>query len=157
MLLDQINADLKAAMIARDETRKTTLQGLKSSIKYVEIDKKEILDDPAIMQVLQKEAKKRKESIVLYEQGGNTESAAKEQAELAIIEAYLPEMASEADIAKAVDLAIAETGASSMADMGAVMGKVKASLGDNVDGATVARLVKERLSWKISYQTAGDS
>ena len=144
-MLDKINADLKAAMIARDELKKLTLQGLKATLKYAEIDHKMEMNDENITKVLQKEAKKRKESIALYIQGGNQESADKEQEELELIEGYLPEMASEQDVIKAVEAAITETGASSIKDMGAVMGKVKAQFGGNVDGGMVAKLVKAKL------------
>lgn len=144
-LLETINADLKAAMIARDADTKTTLQGLKAAIRYVEIDGKTELDDAGIQKLLMKEAKKRKESAELFRKGGNEESAAKEDAELALIEAYLPEAASEEDVVAAVAEAIQATGASSMQDMGKVMGMVKGKLGDTVDGSLVAKIVKEKL------------
>lgn len=146
MLLDQINADLKAAMIARDETKKTTLQGLKATIKYAEIDNSMEINDANIEKILQKEAKKRKESAELFRTGGNEASAAKEEEELAMIQAYLPEAASEEDVAAAVIQAIADTGATSMQDMGKVMAAVKTQLGESVDGGLVARLVKENLA-----------
>ena len=145
MLIDQITDDLKQAMIARDELKKTTLQGIKATLKYAEIDGAE-MDDAGVSKVLMKEAKKRKESIELYEKGGNQESADKEKAELEIIEAYLPEQASEEEVAAAVDKAIAATGATSMQDMGKVIGMVKGELGDGVDGSVVAKLVKEKLA-----------
>ncbi len=144
-LIDDLNADLKAAMIARDELKKVTLQGLKAMVKYAEIDSGIAPDDEGVTKVLQKEAKKRKESIELYEKGGNQESADKEKAELEIIEGYLPEMASEEDVVRAVEAAVAETGASSMQDMGAVVGKVKGKFGGNADGAMIAKIVKEKL------------
>jgi uncharacterized protein YqeY len=142
---DQIQADLKAAMIARDELKKTTLQGIKATLKYAEIEGGSELDDAAVVKVLQKEAKKRKESAALFEQGGNQESADKEKAELEIIEAYLPEMASEEAVTAAVEKAMADTGASSMQDMGKVIGAVKGALGETADGAVVAKIVKEKL------------
>ena len=143
---DELQADLKAAMIARDELKKTTLSGLKSAIKYAEIDAGHEFNDDEIIKLLMKEAKKRRESIELYKQGGNQESADKEAAELEIIEGYLPDAPSEEEVAKAVEAAIASTGASSMQDMGKVMGAVKGQLGDTVDGGLVAKLVKEKLA-----------
>ncbi len=145
MLLDQINADLKSAMIARDELSKMTLQGLKASLKYAEIDNKVEMTDENIQKILQKEVKKRKESAELFRKGGNEESAAKEDKELALIEAYLPEPPSEEDVTAAVKEAITATGATGMQDMGKVMGAVKSKLGDSVDGSLVARFVKEQL------------
>lgn len=145
MILDQIQADLKSAMIARDELKKVTLQGLKATLKYAEIEHGEALDDVAVEKVLQKEAKKRKEAAGLFRKGGNEESASKEEAELTIIESYLPEQASESEVEAAVEKAITDIGASSMQDMGKVMGVVKAELGNSVDGSLVARFMKEKL------------
>lgn len=143
---DRINADLKQAMLARDDLAKTTLQGLKSAVKYAEIDAGHEFDDDEITKLLMKEAKKRKESIELYKKGGNDEAAEKEASELAIIEGYLPEAPDEEAVIAAVAKAIESTGASSMADMGKVIGAVKAELGDGVDGGLVARTAKEKLS-----------
>jgi uncharacterized protein YqeY len=145
-MLEKIQADLKAAMIARDEQKKLVLSGLKSAIRMAEIDSKQTLDDAAALKVLQKEAKKRKESIKLYEEAGDADRAAAEKAELAIIEAYLPAQATEADITAAVEAAITETAASSMQDMGKVMGIVTAKFGGTADGATVAKIVREKLA-----------
>ncbi|MDX1766128.1 MAG: GatB/YqeY domain-containing protein [Candidatus Saccharimonadales bacterium] len=145
-MLDKINADLKQAMLDRDELAKTTLQGLKSAIKYAEIDAGHEFDDIEISKLLLKEAKKRKEAIDLYEQGGNQESADKEAKELKIIEGYLPDQPSEEAVAEAVEKAIDDTGASGMKDMGKVMGAVKGQLGDSVDGSLIAKYAREKLS-----------
>ena len=145
-MLDQIQADLKAAMIARDEQKKLVLSGLKSAIRMAEIDGKQTLDDEGAIKVIQKEAKKRKESIKLYAEAGDTDRATAEKEELAIIEVYLPAQATEADITAAVEAAITETAANSMQDMGKVMGLVTAKFGGTADGAIVAKIVKEKLA-----------
>lgn len=144
-MLDRINADLKQAMLARDERRKVTLSGLKAAIRYAEIDGGKELDKEESFKILKKEAKKRRESMAMYEKAGDDERFAKEQAELEIIESYLPEEASEADVMSVVEAAINEVGASSMQDMGKVMGLAKSRL-DNADGALIAKVVKEKLS-----------
>ena len=147
-LKDQIQADLKAAMLARDTVRTQTLQGLKAAILNEEVAKKvreEGLDDAAIEQLIAREAKKRDEAAGLFEQGGNQESADKERAEKEILSVYLPEQLSEEDIRNLVNEAIAAVAASGPQDMGRVIGAVKAKAGNTADGATVARLVKEQL------------
>lgn len=148
MLKERIQADLKAAMLARDTLRTQTLQGLKAVILNEEVAKKareEGLDDAAIEQLIAREAKKRDEAAALFEQGGNQESADKERAEKEILSAYLPEQLSEDDIKKLVDETIAELNPAGLQDMGKVIGAVKARAGNAADGATVARLVKEKL------------
>ncbi len=147
-LKDKIQADLKEAMLARDALRTQTLQGLKAVILNEEVAKKvreEGLDDTAIEQLVAREAKKRDEAAGLFEQGGNQESADKERAEKEILSAYLPEQLSEEDIAKLVDEVVAEINPAGPQDMGKVIGGVKARAGNTADGATVARLVKEKL------------
>lgn len=145
-MLQKIEADLKTAMLAREQDTVTTLRGLKSAIRNVEIDSRKDLNEEESIAVLQKEAKKRREAIAMYEQANDSERADNEKRELAIIEQYLPEMADTATITTAVDDAITQTGATSMQDMGAVMGQVKQKLAGTADGAEVARIVKERLS-----------
>ena len=147
-LKDRIQADLKSAMIARDELKTQTLQGLKSAILYEEVAKKvreEGLDEAAIEQVIAREAKKRDEAAVLFEQGGNQASADKERAEKEVLSVYLPEQMSEADILSVVTAMVAELKPEGPKDMGRVIGAVKAKLGNAADGAVVAKLVKESL------------
>lgn len=146
---DQIERDLKAALLAGDKDKAETLRGLKSAILNEAIAlgvKDKGLDDEQIQKVIAREAKKRAEAIELYEKAGEKDRAEKEKAEKASLETYLPEQASEGDIAKAVDEEIAKFDSPSIADMGKVIGAVKAKLGPGADGATIARLVKERLS-----------
>lgn len=146
MLLDKLNQDLKEAMIAKDSLKKETIQGIKSVIGYAKVDKKADLTDDEIIKLIQKEQKKRYEAEELFRKGGNTESADKEKAEATILAEYLPEMMSEEEITKEVEAAIATTGASSMQDMGKVIGMVTGKLGAGADGSVVARIAKEKLS-----------
>lgn len=149
MLEERIEQDLKTALLARDAQRATTLRGLKSVLLNVKIEtgKRDTgLDDEEVLAVLSKEAKKRQESADMYVQGGDQSRADAELAEKAIIENYLPEQLSEADIAKLVEEAIAETGAQGSAGMGQVIGAVRAKAGTAADGAIIARIAKEKLS-----------
>jgi uncharacterized protein YqeY len=147
-LKQQIDQDLKTAMLAGDKVLTTTLRGLKSAILNQEIaenKRDEGLPEETVLQLLTKESKKRQESADLYTQGGNAEKAEAELAEKKVIEKYLPEQASEEEIAAAVDKAIAETSAAGPQAMGQVIGKVKQQLGAAADGSVVARIAKERL------------
>ncbi len=147
-LKERIEADLKTAMLARDSFLVETLRGLKSVILLQEVaegKRDEGLDDTVVEGLLAKEAKKRDESAVLFEQGGNQASADKERQEKEVIAQYLPKQLSEDDIRALVQQAIADTGAASMQDMGKVIGAVKAKAGNSADGSLVAKIVKEIL------------
>lgn len=147
-LKTRIDADLKTAMLSGDKTLTTTLRGLKGALLNAEIEvgkRQEGLADSEATAVLRKEAKKRKESAELFHRGGNQVKADAELAELEVIEKYLPEMMSDEAVAKAVHAAIEQTGASSLQDMGKVVGLVKNQLGDKADGSVIARLTKEKL------------
>lgn len=149
-LRQQLDDDVKAAMLASDALRVETLRGLKSVVSYADIATKSRddggIDDEQIITLFAKEAKKRQESADLYIQGGSPERADKELAEKAIIETYLPTQLSEAEITAVIDTIIAEQQAEGMQAMGKVIGAVKTQLGNSADGSLVARLVKERLS-----------
>lgn len=145
----QIDADLKTAMLARDEFVTTTLRGLKAAILNEEVAKGERetgLGDEAIEQLVAREAKKRDEAARLFEQGGNQASADKERAEKELLGKYLPEQLSEDEVAQLVDDVISEVKPEGMKDMGRVIGAVKAKAGNTADGALVAKLVKEKLA-----------
>lgn len=147
-LIDTINADLKTAMLARDEFTTTTLRGLKAAILNEEVAKgvrDSGLDDASIEQLIARESKKRDEAAQLFEQGGNQESADKERREKKLLSKYLPEQLSEAEIQKLIDEAIAEIKPEGPKDMGRVIGAVKQQAGNAADGGTVARLVKASL------------
>jgi uncharacterized protein YqeY len=144
--LDRINEDFKAAMKSKDSERLSTLRMVKTGLKNREIDKMEALTDEEAIRVLQSLVKQRRDSIEQYQQAGRIELAEKEAAEIRIIEEYLPAALDEAAIARVVEETIAETGASSMKDMGAVMKAVMAKLaGQTVDGKAVNLIVKSKL------------
>jgi uncharacterized protein YqeY len=149
MIRQKLDDDVKAAMIAGDKLRVETLRGLKTVILYADVATKTRdtggVDDEAILALFAKEAKKRQESADLYVKGGSQERADKELAEKAMIEAYLPQQLSEAELGKLVDDAIAVTGATEVKDMGKVIGVVKSKAGNTADGAAIAKVVAERL------------
>lgn len=149
MLKQKLQEDIKAAMLSRDTLRLETLRGLKSAILYAEVaaGKREAgLPDSEIEVIFAKEAKKRQESADLYVQGGAADKADKELSEKAIIEEYLPEQLSEAELTVAVEKVIAELQATSLQAMGQVVGAVKAAVGTSADGALIAKIVKEKLA-----------
>lgn len=145
---DQINADLKAALLQGDKVLATTLRGLKSAILYVEVaqnKRDQGLSDGEVVDVLRKEAKKRKESVELFARGGNQEKADAEQAELAVTEKYLPRQLSDSQLAALVDRAISEVEQPSLQMMGKIIGRVKELSEGNADGGRISTIVKERL------------
>lgn len=147
MLQDKIDADLKAALLARDELRTSTLRFLKAAIQNAAIDKRAAkLEDADVCKVIQKQVKQRQESIQSYEKGNRPDLAAREKSELAILESYLPKGLSDAELAGIVTLAIQKTGATSKAQMGAVMKEVMAHVGGRADGKKVSDLVSQKLS-----------
>jgi uncharacterized protein YqeY len=144
-----IESDLKTAMLAGDKTLVTTLRGLKSAILNVEVEKglrEAGLPDEEIVSLLQKEAKKRQESADFYVQGGSQDRAAAELAEKLVIEKYLPAQLSEEELRTLVDEVVNGMGSVTTQQMGQVIGAVKAKAGAAGDGATIARLVKEKVS-----------
>lgn len=149
MLEERLEQDLKAALLAGDAQRVSVLRGLKSVLlneKVAKGKRESGLTDDEVLPILSKEAKKRQESADLYKQGNDETRAAAELGEKKIIEEYLPEQLGEDEIAKLVDEAIEQTGASEQKDMGKVIGAVRAKAGAAADGAVIARLVKEKLS-----------
>ena len=146
-LREQIIADLTAAMKAKDAARTSTLRMLKAAIVNRQIEKGGELDEEELMKLLRSQAKQRRDSVEQFEKGGRQDLADKELAEIAVIEAYLPQAASQEQIDKAVAAAIAETGATSMKEMGAVMKAVMPRLaGKNADGRAVSQTVKKKLT-----------
>ena len=143
----QIVSDLTASMKAQDAARTSTLRMVKAGIMNREIEKGGELNDEEMVKLLRSMVKQRRDSIEQYEKGGRTDLAGKEQAEIDVIDAYLPQAASQDEIDKAVAEAIAETGATSMKDMGKVMKAAQARLvGKNADGRAVSDAVKAKLS-----------
>ena len=145
-LKEQITAHLTEAMKAKDALRTSTLRMVKAAVKNREIEKGEDLSDDEMMKVLRSLVKQRRDSVEQYEKAGRQELAAKETSEIKIIEAYLPQAAASGEIEQAVVLAIEETGATSMREMGAVMKAAQVRLaGRNADGRTVSEMVKTKL------------
>jgi uncharacterized protein YqeY len=146
-LTERIQKDLVDSMRAKDELRLSVLRGIKAAIKHKEVEKIRTLDDAESIQILQTLVKQRKESIEQFTKGNRRELAEKETKELAILESYLPAGASAAEMNAAIDKAIAETGANSMKQMGAVVKAAKAALeGKSVDGKALSDLVRDHLS-----------
>lgn len=148
-LKQRIEQDLKAALLAGDQTKVLTLRGIKSVILNEEVAKglrSEGLSDQDITQLLVKESKKRQESADLYRQGHNEERATQELSEKAIVDGYLPKQLSETELGQIIDELIQAGGATGPQALGQVIGQVKQKVGASADGATIARLVKERLS-----------
>lgn len=150
MIRDDIKAATITAMKAGEKDRTAALRQISAKIKDRDIEErtsgKEIPDDELVTSVLQKMAKQRRESIEMYESGGRQELADKEKAELAVIEEFLPQIMSKEETKAAIEAIKAETGASSMADMGKVMGALKAKHGAVLDGKLASGLVKAALS-----------
>jgi uncharacterized protein len=146
-LAEKIQQDLTDAMRAKDELRLSVLRGIKSAITYKETEKIRALDDNESIQLLQTLVKQRKESIEQFTKGNRKDLAEKETKELAIIESYLPAGASEVEMDAAITKAIAETNATSIKQMGAVVKAAKAALeGKTVDGKALSDRVRVRLS-----------
>ena len=145
----QFDNDIKAALLSGDRFTASVLRDFKAAILNEEVAQKkrdEGLADSEIEKILIREVKKRAESAAIYDGADRSELAQAERAESKVLEAYLPEQVSEADIKAAVDEAIVATGATSPAMMGQVIGAVKSQLGNSADGGTIARLVKEALA-----------
>ena len=145
-LKEKIISDLTEAMKAKDAAKLSTLRMVKANLMNRQIEKGAELTDDEVAKALQSLVKQRRDSIEQYEKAGRTELAEKEAAEIAHIEIYLPQAATEDEIAAAVDAAIASTGASSMKDMGTVMKATMANLaGKSADGKQVSETVKSKL------------
>ena len=141
----KISEDLKAAMKAGDKQRVGTLRLINAAIQSAEIEAKKPIDDAAVLAVMTKMVKQRRDSIEQYTNGGRPDLAAVEQAEIAIIEAYLPKQMDDSAVAAAVAAAIAETGAASVNDMGKVMGVLKAKYAGQMDFQKASAAVKGAL------------
>ena len=145
-LKERITSDMTAAMKSKDASRLSTLRMVKAAVQNREIEKGGELTEEELTKVLQSLVKQRRDSVEQYEKAGRAELAEKERAEIAVIEEYLPRAASREEIERAVEEAVAETGASSLKEMGAVMKAALARLaGRNADGRTVSEVVKAKL------------
>jgi len=148
-LQERVDADLKEAMRAKDATKLAVLRMLKSALKYAAIAKSGAeaeLSDAEAVQVIRKQAKQRQDSIESFAKGGRAELADKEKEELAILNTYLPQAMSADELAKIVRETITEIGATSKAQMGAVMKALQAKIGGRADGKTLSAEVQKQLS-----------
>lgn len=144
----QIERDIKDALLSGDKTRAEVLRNLKSAILNEAISKnlqRDDIEDSVIQQVLSRESKKRQEAADLYKNAGETERMEKELSEKGIIDTYLPEQMSEEEIREVITEEIAKLSQPTMKEMGQIIGAVKAKTGGQADGALIARLVKEKL------------
>jgi uncharacterized protein len=145
-LRERIVSDITAAMKAKDAERLSALRMVKAAVMTREKEHNTELTDAEVTKVLQSLVKQRRDAAEQYEQAGRGELAAKERAEIVVIEEYLPQAATREEIERAVDEAVSETGATSMREMGAVMKAAQARLaGRNADGRTVSEIVKAKL------------
>ncbi len=145
-LREQLNEDIKAAMKVREQERLNALRLMLSAVKQREVDERITLDDAGVIAVVEKMIKQRKDSIAQYEKAARQDLADKEKFEIGVIEAYLPQQLSAAEIEAIVADAIAATGATSPADMGKVMGVVKPKVAGKADMGKISGLVKAKLA-----------
>jgi uncharacterized protein YqeY len=144
-LKERITEDMKTAMRSGEKDRLAVIRMLQAAIKQREVDERITLDDAQVTAVLEKMIKQRKESIVAFQQGARPELVAKENAEIAVLQPYLPAQLSDADLDALIAEAIASTGAASIKDMGKVMGAVKAKAAGKADMGAVGARIKARL------------
>ena len=146
-LLDRLQKDMVDAMKAKDEARLSAVRMVKSALMKHKVDSMKELDENAELQVLNTIVKQRRESVDMFRKGGREELAAKEEAELKIVESYMPAAPSQEEVAAAIEAAIAETGVTSQKQMGVVMKAVQAKLaGKRVDGKALSDRVRSRLA-----------
>jgi len=149
-IIDRLNEDLKAAMRAKDKVRLRTLRSLRSALKNKEIDQRQegaetVLSEQDQLAVLRKQANQRKDSIEQYEEAGREDLVQKEREELAVLEEYMPEQMSDDELRDRLQAIIDDVGASSMGDMGPVMGRAMSELRGRVDGSRVQEMVQQLL------------
>lgn len=145
-LKDQITDDMKAAMRAKDSERLGTIRLLTAAMKQKEVDERIVLDDAAVVAIVDKLIKQRKDSITAFEGAGRQDLADKEKAEITVLQAYLPARMSEAEVLEAVKAIVAELGAKGPGDMGKVMGVVKTRLAGKAEMGQVSSAVKAALA-----------
>lgn len=144
-LQERVQADLGDAMRARDEVRKSSLRMLIAAIKNAAIEARKDLDDAAVLAIVQKQVKQRRESVVEFRKGNREDLVAVEEAEIEVLSAYLPAQVSREEIVAAARTIVAETGASGPRDMGKVMPALTKQFGASADGRTISEVVRELL------------
>jgi len=142
----QITDDMKSAMKAGDKDRLKVIRLILAAVKQVEVDTRTEMDDPAVLAVLNKMVKQRRDSVSQFQAGNRNDLADIELAEIVVLEDYLPEQLSDGELDQLVDKAIADTGAESIRDMGKVMGQIKKQAEGRADMAAVGAKVKSRLA-----------
>ena len=145
-LKERIQEDMKSAMRSGEKEKLANIRLILSAVKQREVDERIVLDDTQVLAAIEKMIKQRKESIVQFEAGGRADLVAKESAELALLQAYLPEQLGEAELDALIAAAITATGAASIKDMGKVMAQVKAAAAGRADMGAVSARIKARLS-----------
>ena len=145
-LKDRVTEDMKAAMRAKDADRLSTIRMLLAACKQREVDERIVLDDAAVVGLVDKLIKQRKDSIAAFEQGGRADLVAKESAEVAVLQAYLPQRLSADEVAAAIAALVAELGAAGPGDMGKVMAAAKARLAGKAEMGQVSAAVKQALA-----------
>jgi len=145
-LKDRIKNDIKEAMRAKDTLRRDTLRNISTAIKQIEVDQRIELDDDAVEKILMKYAKQREDAIVQFKDANRDDLVAKDEAELKIVHSYLPEPMSDDELEATIKDIISTTGATSMRDMGRVMGEAKSTIGSRADGGRINQIVKKILS-----------
>ena len=145
-LKERIQEDMKSAMRSGEKDKLATIRLILSAVKQREVDERIMLDDSQVLSVLEKMVKQRKESIVQFEAGGRADLVAKEAAELAVLQAYLPEQLTDAELDALINEAVAATGATAIKDMGKVMAQVKTAAAGRADMGVVSSRIKARLS-----------
>jgi uncharacterized protein YqeY len=145
-LKERITEDMKSAMRAAQKERLGTVRMILAGIKQREVDERVSLDDSQVLAVIDKMVKQRKESIAQFEAGGRADLVAKEQAEIALLQEYLPAQLSPAEIEALISAAISKTGAASIKDMGKVMGALKSELAGRADMGAVSARIKQKLA-----------
>ena len=144
-LKDRITEQVKTSMKARELEKVKVLRNIQSVIKQIEIDRKIDLDDAGVLEILQKQLKQRQESLKVFQDNGREDLAQKEQFEINIIDEFMPQQMSESELAELINQEIAAQGASSMQDMGKVMGALKTKTAGRADPAVMSQLVKQAL------------
>lgn len=142
----KLQEDLKVAMKEKDQFKRDTIRFLMSAIKQVEVDERKTLSDDDIYKIIQKSVKQREEAVKQYREAGRDDLADKEEKEALLLKSYLPEQLDEEALRKIVAETIAESGATSMKEMGSVIKSVMAKVGSRADGKSVSAIVKELLS-----------
>jgi len=145
-LKDRITEDMKAAMRARDAARLGAIRLLQAAIKQKEVDERIVADDAAVLAIIDKLIKQRRDSIEQFAKAGRTDLVDKEKAELDLLSGYLPQQMTESEIVAAIDAAIGETGAAGAQGIGKVMAVIKPKLAGRADMGKVSALVKQRLA-----------